>query len=332
MAAMGLSSTALGDTDFTSGSQTYLGAGFDHNQGVQDIVFRYTTAGGVLYAGFVEYGNVEGPSLDSADFDNDGDIDGADFLTWQRGFGMSSPTHANGDANGDGKLTREEMHAVRSADREQRRAQAEERYRNADKNGDGVISQEEAQAGMPQAAQHFGEIDQDGNGYADDVIGYDFVNSGFAGRAWPDWMKYFSFAMDLTYNKLEVNTHAGPLRIPDQKLDGYEVAWTFLFMAHYGFMPDSEVPSGRIVPYIGVGPAILWSGIENPVTNGSANAVNVALIVEPGIRWMALPNVSIDTAMRYRYAAPSYDLGSNATLTLDSLHQFAFLLRANYHF
>ena len=64
------------------------------------------------------------------------------------------------DANGDGQLTREEMHAAR----EERRVQAEERYRNADRNGDGVISPEEAQAGMPQAAQHFGEIDKDGNG------------------------------------------------------------------------------------------------------------------------------------------------------------------------
>ena len=107
-------------------------------------------------------------------------------------------------------------------------------------------------------------------------------------------------------------------------------------MAHYGFMPDSEVPTGRINPYIGVGPAILWSGFESPVGGGRADAVNVALIVEPGIRWMALSNVSIDTAMRYRYAAPSYDLGSipglGSIVMSPTLHQFAFLVRANYHF
>jgi len=176
------------------------------------------------------------------------------------------------------------------------------------------------------------------------IIGYDFVNSGFGGRAWPDWMKYFSFATDVTYNKFNIKTNqtigvilngvnfGNFVGQRDGYLKGYEVAWTFLFMAHYGFLRDSEVPSGRINPYIGVGPAILWSGIENPVSNGTANAINVALVVEPGIRWMALPNVSIDTAMRYRYAAPSYDVGSNTTLTLNPLHQFAFLLRANYHF
>ena len=32
------------------------------------------------------------------------------------------------------------------------------------------------------------------------TIGYDFVKEGFLGRDWPNWMKYFSVALDLTYN------------------------------------------------------------------------------------------------------------------------------------
>ena len=38
----------------------------------------------------------------AADFDNDNDVDGSDFLAWQRGFGQSSPTA--GDANDDGSV------------------------------------------------------------------------------------------------------------------------------------------------------------------------------------------------------------------------------------
>ena len=41
------------------------------------------------------------------------------------------------------------------------------------------------------------------------TIGYDFVNAGFGAYAWPDWMKYFSFAMDITYNRLAIQD-AGP--------------------------------------------------------------------------------------------------------------------------
>ena len=37
------------------------------------------------------------------------------------------------------------------------------------------------------------------------IIGYDFVNSGFGAYAWPDWMQYFSFATDITYNRLQIH-------------------------------------------------------------------------------------------------------------------------------
>ncbi len=40
-----------------------------------------------------------------ADFDDDGDTDGSDFLAWQRGFGITSgATREQGDANGDGAV------------------------------------------------------------------------------------------------------------------------------------------------------------------------------------------------------------------------------------
>jgi opacity protein-like surface antigen len=178
------------------------------------------------------------------------------------------------------------------------------------------------------------------------TLGYDFVNAGFGAYAWPDWMKYFSFALDVTYNRFSIQERGpgiGSFFSPNSRLNGYEVALTFLFMAHYGFLPDSEVPAGRIHPYIGVGPAIVWTGVEGTlpaiVPRGNAtyssnygdNAMNVALVVEPGVRFMAFKNVSVDVAMRYRYSAPSWD-ANGATIKTNALHQFAPLIRASYHF
>ena len=174
------------------------------------------------------------------------------------------------------------------------------------------------------------------------TIGYDFVNAGFAGRAWPDWMKYFSFAMDLTYNRLAIQDQGpgiGRFFPNNSRLNGYEVAWTFLFMFHYGFLPDDVAPSGRINPYLGIGPAIVWTGVEGtlPTNNNSFtsrygdNALNVALVVEPGIRFVCFQNVSVDVAMRYRYSAPSWD-ANNVTIKTNALNQFAPLIRGNYHF
>jgi hypothetical protein len=44
-------------------------------------------------------------NMASADFDQDGDVDGRDFLMWQRGFGtLINATLADGDADGDGDV------------------------------------------------------------------------------------------------------------------------------------------------------------------------------------------------------------------------------------
>jgi len=46
----------------------------------------------------------------SADFDEDGDIDGADFLAWQEGLGITSGAAlADGDANGDGAVDADDL-------------------------------------------------------------------------------------------------------------------------------------------------------------------------------------------------------------------------------
>ena len=50
-------------------------------------------------------GGTPGSGLTSGDFDGDNDVDGADFLAWQRGFGTSGgATLEDGDANADGNV------------------------------------------------------------------------------------------------------------------------------------------------------------------------------------------------------------------------------------
>ncbi|WP_168205357.1 hypothetical protein [Bythopirellula goksoeyrii] len=45
------------------------------------------------------------PSAADPDFDGDGDVDGNDFLVWQRGFGLTNQSdNSNGDSNGDGTV------------------------------------------------------------------------------------------------------------------------------------------------------------------------------------------------------------------------------------
>jgi hypothetical protein len=49
-----------------------------------------------------------------ADFDNDGDVDGADFLTWQRNVGTAGGNNV-GDADGNGQINGLDLAAWRAA-------------------------------------------------------------------------------------------------------------------------------------------------------------------------------------------------------------------------
>jgi hypothetical protein len=69
-----------GSSLLASNGSVSLGNLFDG--GAQDLTLRYRTPDGVFIDAAVNY--VTGGGLDG-DFDNDGDVDGVDFLVWQRG-------------------------------------------------------------------------------------------------------------------------------------------------------------------------------------------------------------------------------------------------------
>jgi hypothetical protein len=47
--------------------------------------------------------------IPSADFDRDGDVDGRDFLTWQRNYGLAEVLQSEGDADFDGVVTADDL-------------------------------------------------------------------------------------------------------------------------------------------------------------------------------------------------------------------------------
>ena len=207
-------------------------------------------------------------------------------------------------------------------------------------------------------------------------VGYDFVNAGFLGYAWPDWMKYFGFIVDFTYNRLAIRNQFLPVS-GIAMANGVNVTGTlfphgngwlfptagdtsnsavcalaFLFYGHYGFFPDSEIPVGRVHPYLGVGPAIAFTSLDlGPYGMGTAYSTNIALACEGGVRFILLPNVTADVGFRYRYLTPSWSKSGNMTVpnafpggalvtlspatlkaSVDSINSMTVLCRVNYHF
>jgi len=209
-------------------------------------------------------------------------------------------------------------------------------------------------------------------------LGLWFDKTGITGGYnWPDWAKYFGFYLDLSYHNLDfkrqhlssnVSTYrfgvSPPRATPPEILPltnfssrGRAFTLAFMFAARYGFLPDSEVPFGRLQPYIAVGPALLVTSQRPQFTGGrnfpfgggalynadpgSKSSVDIALAVEAGLRWMALKNVSLEASFKYRYAEPSYTYtlldpwtqAGNTSFTLKpTLHLFSFQVGAAYHF
>jgi hypothetical protein len=207
-------------------------------------------------------------------------------------------------------------------------------------------------------------------------LGAWFEQSGvLAGVNFPSWMKYFGFYLDFKFHRLDIDKQDAPVNVniaggsggryffpPGTPVDwessvfggqgNVATCWTegkaatiaFMFAARYGLYPDSEVPFGRLQPYVAVGPAIMivnqdpaivvnpanldatqtttynYLGIITTTTQNlavggipsqsskfhSGLTVAAALAVDAGFRYMALRNVSLDIFFNYRYAQPSF--------------------------
>lgn len=205
-------------------------------------------------------------------------------------------------------------------------------------------------------------------------IGTWFVKEGFAGwSGYPDWAKYFGFYTDFSYQNLTmrnqkltgldffpVGASAPSAGIRGQfRANGMVATWAFMFAGRYGFLPDSEVPFGRLQPYVAVGPAIMFSSLKPKIraneidlttgnetgflltsSPGNQSSTNICLAVDAGIRYMCLKNVSIDISFKYRYAQPSYTYtglvagdGALANNTLNPTYNlFSGQVGVAYHF
>jgi hypothetical protein len=199
-------------------------------------------------------------------------------------------------------------------------------------------------------------------------IGTWFVKEGFLGYSgYPDWCKYLGFYTDLSYQNFQTREGVSGIEFSsfrgagfsdvvtgENKLYGSITTWAFMFAGRYGFFPDSEVPFGRVQPYLAVGPAIMFSNLKmktrfterdgnNPsltFSSGTEGSTNIALAVDTGVRFMALKNVSFDISFKYRYAQPSYTFtavngadqaAARATIS-PTLNLYSFQAGVAYHF
>ncbi len=209
-------------------------------------------------------------------------------------------------------------------------------------------------------------------------LGLWFDRTGITGGyAWPDWMKYLGFYLDLSYHNANLRQQNVSglfgMTTSDIYTDGdnftiYQYTegsrfngkfysrgrmftLAFMFAGRLGFLPDSEVPFGRLQPYVAVGPALFissqspsfssgWFETEGEyetirdelgfgtysgtypgylhrisILNKTKSSVDIGLAVDAGFRYYALKNVSIDVFFKYRWVEPSYNYTIRSDVT-----------------
>jgi hypothetical protein len=187
-------------------------------------------------------------------------------------------------------------------------------------------------------------------------LGLWFQNGGFLGQSLPAWAQYFGIYTDFSFQHLSFGRQGQANAATGQasrfSSDGYAATWSFMFAGRYGFLPDQEVPFGRLQPYVAVGPGIMFTsqnpifswtppgGVEDRFKPGSQSVRVVCLVVDAGLRYMVLRNVSIDVFFKYRRAHPgfTYDIvdshnGLRSQVTLSpTLDLFSANIGAAIHF
>ena len=185
------------------------------------------------------------------------------------------------------------------------------------------------------------------------ILGYDFNNEGFLGRAWwPSCMKYFSLALDATYETISFkaqnvmvatqgNNNIPPRLEPGISPSGNISTFTLtpMIIGKYGFIRSEEIPFGRLQPYLGVGAGIM---ITNPSIDGletsQKNKTDISVLFEGGLRYMLLQNLSLDAAFRYRMIPTNFGnmytaFGDTEPVNIDfDPDLLSGILRLSYHF
>ncbi len=125
-------------------------------------------------------------------------------------------------------------------------------------------------------------------------------------------IKFGYFFHTIPYLGLEAESSANNSNVNRQRLSinrpiqGYTAAtvpndswvnWTnaIHIVGRYGFLPDNEVPFGRLQPYVGAGPAfvVLYEDIDS--------AKNFALDAMAGVRYMITKHISTFVEYKFNY-------------------------------
>ena len=103
-----------------------------------------------------------------------------------------------------------------------------------------------------------------------------------------------------------------------------------------GILPTSDIPHGRLQPYLAIGPSLFISNLEVNLQPGSASdtSLDIGLDARLGLGWRFDRNVGIFVEYRFSYASPEFeDTIQGVKVTADTdLTTHSALVGVSFHF
>lgn len=129
----------------------------------------------------------------------------------------------------------------------------------------------------------------------------------------------------IDYVDFGVFADSGAVLAEDHKVDLVAVPTTLLFLARVPLLRSPPFPEGRLQPYLGAGPSVVWSRVDHDVDHD--DTTNAGADVRAGAAWMLWRLFGVFAEYRYTYFDPKYgDLdGRKVTFSNDlSIHHLLF--------
>jgi opacity protein-like surface antigen len=157
--------------------------------------------------------------------------------------------------------------------------------------------------------------DSNVSGTAGAIAGYNFCMPYR-----PAWQRYFGLALDFSWNNFNFKPDVFP------RINGNQFALTPLARLQYPLMGDENFTRGRYVPFLMLGPSVVWTSPDHGDTR-----TNVGIVAEVGLEYFIIPQLSIGPSFRYRHVFGD-DFRVRGVNVDGQLNQYMILGRLAYHF
>lgn len=125
-----------------------------------------------------------------------------------------------------------------------------------------------------------------------------FVVGGRAGYYFEAGAPWIGLALDVSYFKADIDLSGGAKNAV--------APVSLLLMMRTPLAASREFPRGRLQPYVGIGPSLVYSRSE--AGSSSDTSLDVGLDFRLGLTWMLNRTVGLFGEYRFSYVRPDYEL------------------------